>query len=130
MGSTARKSSLAAVLATAAVAVTIGSPAASARPIDLGTPPATHGGLTSAVPPPPSSIAASAAKEYSRLRAAGAQDSARPAASQPGAREPSAPGGFDWVSGMIGGAAAAALSLVSFAFVGVRRPPRRRPASA
>ena len=50
--------------------------------------------------------------------------------SQPVADEPSSPGGFDWVSAAIGAAAAAGLSLVLMATLGLRRPPARRAASA
>jgi hypothetical protein len=49
--------------------------------------------------------------------------------SQPVADEPSSPGGFDWVSGAIGAAAAAGLSLVLMATLGLRRPTARRAAS-
>ncbi len=50
--------------------------------------------------------------------------------SQPVADEQSSPGGFDWVSAAIGAAAAAALSLVLMATLGLRRPTARRAASA
>ena len=50
--------------------------------------------------------------------------------SQPVADEPSSPGGFDWVSAAIGAAAAAGLSLVLMATLGLRRPLARRAASA
>jgi hypothetical protein len=50
--------------------------------------------------------------------------------SQPVADEPSSPGGFDWVSAAIGAAAAAGLSLVLMATLGLRRPAARRAASA
>ena len=76
------------------------------------------------VPPPPSSIAASAAEEYEA--AAGAQT----VASQPVADEPSAPGGFDWVSAAIGAVAAAGVAVVSMATLGMRKPAARRAASA
>jgi hypothetical protein len=49
--------------------------------------------------------------------------------SQPVADEPSSPGGFDWVSDAIGAAAAAGLSLVLMATLGLRRPTARRAAS-
>jgi hypothetical protein len=106
------------------------------------------------VPPPPSSIAASAAEEYQDLRnpdtrdkadgyAPGtAQDLRMPdtvdaangyqpeLAQQPVADEPAEPSGFDFVSAAIGAIAAGALSLVLIATLGMRRPPRDRPASA
>jgi hypothetical protein len=50
--------------------------------------------------------------------------------SQPVADEPSSPGGFDWVSAAIGAVAAAGLSLVLMATLGLRRPAARRAASA
>jgi hypothetical protein len=106
------------------------------------------------VPPPPSSIAVSAAEEYQDLRnpdtrdqadgyAPGtAQDLRMPdtvdaangyqpeLAQQPVADEPAEPSGFDFVSAAIGAIAAGALSLVLIATLGMRRPPRDRPASA
>jgi hypothetical protein len=77
------------------------------------------------VPPPPSSIAVSAAEGYQDLRSPDAVAAAHAAAD-----EPSSPGGFDWVSAAIGAVAAGALSLVLMATLGMRRPPRRRTASA
>jgi hypothetical protein len=50
--------------------------------------------------------------------------------SQPVADEPSSPGGFDWVSAAIGAVAAAGLSLMLMATLGLRRPAPRRAASA
>jgi hypothetical protein len=50
--------------------------------------------------------------------------------SQPVADEPSSPSGFDWVSAAIGAVAAAALSLLLVATLGLRRPAARRAASA
>jgi hypothetical protein len=50
--------------------------------------------------------------------------------SQSVADEPSSPGGFDWVSAAIGAVAAAGLSLVLMATLGMRRPAARRAASA
>ena len=105
------------------------------------------------VPPPPSSIAASAAEEYQDLRAPDTRDQADGYApgtaqdlrmpdtvdaangyqpelpTQPVADEPSEPSGFDFVSAAIGAIAAGALSLVLIATLGMRRPPRDRPAS-
>jgi hypothetical protein len=106
------------------------------------------------VPPPPSSIAASAVEEYQDLRNPDTRDLAdgyapgnaqdlrspdtRDAAegyqpelpTQPVADEPSEPSGFDFVSAAIGAIAAGALALVLVATLGLRRPPRGRPASA
>ena len=110
------------------------------------------------VPPPPSSIAVSAADEYQDLRSPDAVDAAREAgrpselaatqdlrmpdtvdaaegyqptvAQQPVADEPSEPSGFDFVSAAIGAIAAGAVALVLMAALGLRRPPRGRPASA
>jgi hypothetical protein len=45
------------------------------------------------------------------------------------AAAPSKPSGFDFVSAAIGAIAAGALSLVLIATLGMRRPPRDRPAS-
>ena len=50
--------------------------------------------------------------------------------SQPVVDEPSSPSGFDWVSALIGAAAAAGLSLVVVALFGNGRTLGRRPASA
>jgi hypothetical protein len=106
------------------------------------------------VPPPPSSIAVSAAEEYQDLRSpdtrdqadgyapGNAQDLRSPdtvdaaggyhptVAQQPVADEPSEPSGFDFVSAAIGAIAAGAVALVLMAALGLRRPPRGRPASA
>jgi hypothetical protein len=123
MRSTLRSTKMTGALAAIAVAATIAAPAAYAIPIDgdplVRSPDATRD--VGEVPPPPSSIAASAAKEYDALRSAGAQDRNRPVASQPIADQPSAPGGFDWVSALIGAAAAAGLALVSMATLGMRK---------
>jgi hypothetical protein len=78
--------------------------------------------------PPPSSIAASAGEEYQDLRSAGLAEGSRPTpAQQPVVDEPS---GFDVVSAAIGAVAAAALSLVLMATIGMRRPAGRRAARA
>jgi hypothetical protein len=50
--------------------------------------------------------------------------------SQPVADEPSSPSGFDWVSAAIGAVAAAALSLLLVATLGLRRPAPRWATSA
>jgi hypothetical protein len=117
-----RSTSLKTMVAGVAVAVTFAAtPVSFARPLDLGTPAATH-----AVPPPPSSIAVSAREQYEQLRA---QDASATVARQPAAHEtPSA--GFDWASAGIGAAVAAALSLAAVATVTLRRPAMRRAASA
>jgi len=81
------------------------------------------------VAPPPSSIAASAAEEYQELRAPDAVHALTPG-QQPVADEPSEPAGFDVVSAAIGAVVAGGLSLVLMATLGMRRAPRRRPASA
>jgi hypothetical protein len=80
------------------------------------------------VPPPPSSIAASAAEEYQALRNPDTRDQA--VAQQPVADEPSESSGFDVVSAAIGAIAAGAIALGLMAALGLRRPPRGRPASA
>ena len=51
-------------------------------------------------------------------------------AQQPVADEPSEPSGFDFVSAAIGAIAAGAVALLLMALLGLRRPPRGRPASA
>jgi hypothetical protein len=107
-------SALAALVITAAIA----APAADARGV-ANKPVLVAPCDPSAVPPPPSSIAASAAKEYSRLRAC-AQDDTATVATAPDAFEPSPPTGFDWVSATIGAIAAAGLSLLLAAALGVR----------
>ena len=74
------------------------------------------------------------AEGYQDMRSPDTRDAAEGYAptleSQPVADEPSSPGGFDWVSAAIGAAAAAGLSLVLMATLGLRRPPARRAASA
>ena len=55
------------------------------------------------------------------LRACGGRDDSTIVASAPIAREPSPPTGFDWVSATIGATAAAGLSLVLAAGLGIRR---------
>jgi hypothetical protein len=110
---------LSAALAALAIAVALVAPAAYATPVD----PVSAAVVCdpSAVPPPPSLMAASAAKEYALLRACGAQDDKTTVVSTPVHREPSPPVGFDWVSAAIGAAAAAGLSLVAMATLGMRR---------
>jgi hypothetical protein len=115
-----RSTRLTTALAGVTIAATLAAPVAYAMPVDQIAPGATR--EVSDVPPPPSSIAASAAEEYEQLRA--------PATSQPVAVEPSAPGGFDWVSALIGAVAAAGVAVVSMAMLGMRKPAARRAASA
>jgi len=122
MRSTFRRTRLAGALAGVAFAATIAAPAAYAMPIDpVQTVGSADASDPSYVPPPPSLIAASAAKDYDALRSAGAQDRNPPVASQQIADQPSAPGGFDWVSSLIGAVAAAGLALVSMATLGMRK---------
>ena len=83
-----------------------------------------HSTSVANVPPPPSLMAASAAKAYDRLRSQAAQHST------PVADERPAPGGFDWLSAIIGAAAIAGLVLVSLAALGLRRVHGHRAASA
>jgi hypothetical protein len=109
-------------LAGFVVAATLAAPAAYAMPIDQVAPAVTR--EASDVPPPPSSIAASAGQKYEALRARNT------VASQPVADEPSAPGGFDWVSAAIGAVAAAGVAVVSIATLGMRKPSARRAANA
>lgn len=71
------------------------------------------------------------AKDYQDLRAPDTRDLAEgyqpELPQQPVADEPS---GFDFVSAAIGAIAAGAVALVLMAALGLRRPPRGRPASA
>jgi hypothetical protein len=107
-------------LATLAVAAAMATPAVYATPTDNAA--ATITCDPSAVPPPPSSIAASAAKEYAILRAcAGQSGTAVVSASPAEADQPSAPSGFDWVSGALAAAATAGLALVVLAAAGLRK---------
>jgi hypothetical protein len=142
MFSTANRKSLATALAGAALASAMfvsGASAWSPDAVDAaGDPPE--------VAPPPSSIAASAAEEYNKLRAPDATDEIPPqqgsypvgeyyedlraSESQPVADEPSEPSGFDWVSAAIGAVVAAGLTLVLMATVGTRLPLRRRTETA
>jgi hypothetical protein len=73
-------------------------------------------------------------KDYQDLRAPDTVDAAagyQPTLAEPPlADEPSEPSGFDVVSAAVGAIAAGALSLVLIALLGMRRPPRDRPASA
>jgi hypothetical protein len=109
------------------------------------------------VPPPPSSIAVSAEEEYQDLRSPDTRDlaegyapgnaqdlrspdtrdlaqgyqpelPAQPVADEPS--EPSEPSGFDFVSAAIGAIAAGGIALLLMVALGLRRPPRERPASA
>ena len=115
---------LSAALAALAIAVAIVAPAAFAKP--TGRPSLAAICAATDVPPPPSSIAASAAKEYAVLRGCGGHHDSTIAASAPIARGPSAPTGFDWPSAAIGAAAAAGLSLVLAAALGMRRRTSRQ----
>ena len=117
-----RSTRLTTALAGVVIATTLAAPAASARPIDPVTTAVTREAPD--VPPPPSSIATSAAEEYEELRAP------KTVASQPVADEPSAPGGFDWVSATIGAVAAAGVAVISMAALGMRKPAARHAASA
>src|ERR1700742_948263 len=130
MRSTLSRTMIAGTLTTVAVAVTIAASAAYGRS-DLNRSPKLGSPNVSrvfVVPPPPSLMAASAAKEYDRLRSAAAAhnrsvsvadrsatvaDRSATVAhrSAPVADERSAPGGFDWLSATIGAAAIAGLAL-------------------
>ena len=155
MFSAGYKKRLATGLAGAALASALAVSGASAN---YGSSP--NAGDPPEVAPPPSSIAVSAAEEYQDLRSPDAVDAARAAGdpqevttqayqdlrspdtrdqaegyspaleTQAVAGEPSEPGGFDVVSAAIGAVAAAGLSLVLMATLGMRRPAARRAASA
>lgn len=135
MRSFASRRHLAAVVAGAALAGATAAPGASAHFVPLD--PSTPGAVRADVPPPPSSIAASARKDYERLReralgpridlrspdtkdvADGYRPKLVPAAA------PSEPTGFDLPSAAIGAAAGTGLLLVLAAGgTLVRRHPR------
>jgi hypothetical protein len=82
----------------------------------------------------PQSVPYPVAEGYQDLRTPDTRDRAEGYAptldSHPVADEPSPPGGFDWVSAAIGAVAAAGLSLVLMATLGLRRPTARRATSA
>jgi hypothetical protein len=120
---------LATALAGAAIASALAVSGASADPHAIDSA-ARAADARAEVPPPPSSIAVSAAKEYQDLRSPTAEGYAPTLEPQPVAAEPSGPSGFDLMSAVIGAVAAGGLSLVLIATLGMRRPPRRRPASA
>jgi hypothetical protein len=122
MFSAAYKKRLATAMAGAALASALAVSGASAH---YGTQPVS----SPRVARPPSSLAASAAEEYQALRSPNAVDALTPEP-QPVADTPSEPAGFDLVSGAVGAVVAGGLSLVFMATLGMRRVPRRRPASA
>jgi hypothetical protein len=143
MFSTAYNTRLASALAGAALASALVVSSASAdqhaidahnravNPPPVASPQELRSSNTRAQPevgPPPSSIAKSAAEEYEKLRAQAADNPAP--APQPVADEPSGQGGFDLMSAAIGAVAAAAMSLVLMASLGLRRPTSRDAASA
>ena len=110
-------SKLSSAVAALAVAAALMAPTASAQPT-VDKPVVTCD--PSAVPPPPSSIAASAAKDYTILRGCHGQAHTATVASAPVAGESVAPTGFDWVSATIGATVAGGLSLVFAAALGTR----------
>jgi hypothetical protein len=132
MFSVTYKKRLATAIAGAALASALAVSGASADPHAIDA--ANREANPPVVAPPPSSIAASAAEEYQDLRMPDrrtpAEEYAPALEPQPVADEPSEPGGFDLMSAVIGAVAAGGVSLVLMATLGVRRPPRRRPASA
>ena len=149
MFSPSHSKTLATALAAAALASATGASGASADLHAIDTAAREAAGLESA--PPPSSVAVSARAEYQDLRSpdtadaapgAGTQDLRSPdtrdyangyaptLASQPVVDEPQAPSGFDWISALIGAAAATGIALMLMAFFGGGRLPGRRPASA
>ena len=123
---------LATALAGAALASALAVSGASADPHAIDA--ANREANPPYVAPPPSSIAASAAEEYQDLRMPDRRtppEHYAPALDQqPVADEPSEPSGFDFVSAAIGAIAAGAVALLLMALLGLRRPPRGRPASA
>src|SRR5919106_6796280 len=104
------KMAMAAALAGAAIASSLGPSAAPAMPIDpVGAP---------GVPPPPSLIAASAGEKYTRLRAACASLAST---TTPVADESTASDGFDAPSAAIGAAAGTGFLIVLLAAGGFAR---------
>jgi hypothetical protein len=149
MFSPSHSKSLATALAAAALASAMAASGASADLHAIDTAAREAAGLQSE--PPPSSIAISAGEEYQDLRSPDAADAAPGAGtqdlrspdtrdyangyaptldSQPVVDEPSTPSGFDWVSALIGAAAASGIALMLMAFFGGGRVTGRRPASA
>jgi hypothetical protein len=116
------KKAMAAALAGAAIASSLGPSAAPAAP-------GTDTARTPCVAPPPSLIAASAGEEYARLRA---DCASRASTTQPVADESTVSGGFDAPSAAIGAAAGTGVVIVLLAAGGLARrgsPTRRqRPA--
>ena len=121
----ATKKAMATALAGAAIATSLSPSVAPAAPGGesdaAGTP---------CVAPPPSLMAASAADEYSRLRA---ECASLASTTQPAAGEASALGGFDTPSAAIGAAAGTGVLIVLLVTAGIVRrgaqTRRRRPAS-
>lgn len=116
-------------MVTALASVTIAgvavAPSASGMPIDT---PGT-GSVQSDPAPPPSSIAASAADEYSAMRAAAAAPADAGTVAQTAAAEPVGAEGVDLPSAAIGAAGAGLVVLVAGALVW-RRPATRRHRTA
>jgi len=134
MLSAAHKKRLATAMAGAALASALAVSGASAHygSVDVRSPDTRDAGDPQEVAPPPSSIAASTGEEYTDLRSPDTRDLAEPPTLQPQpvAEEPSQPAGFDLVSAAIGAVAAAGVSLVLMAMLGMRRPTGRRAVSA
>jgi hypothetical protein len=120
MFSAAYKKRLATALAGAALASALVVSGASADPHAIDA----H---NRAVDPPPVASTQDLRAPDTRDQAEGYSPTLE---SQPVADEPSSPGGFDWVSAAIGAVAAAGLSLVSMAALGMRRPTGGRATSA
>jgi hypothetical protein len=130
MLSASYKKRFATALAGAALASALVVSAASAVPAEELIPSTTQQSPPE-VPPPPSSIAAPAGEKYEALRAPDGRQPADPVAEpRPVVDEPSEPGGFDWVSAAIGAVAAAGVSLLLMATLGLRRRTGRGVASA
>jgi hypothetical protein len=126
MPSMATKRAMATALAAAAVASSIGAPAASARPVEQYIPSAAGDASDSpSVPPPPSSIAAPAGAKYEQLRSPGRTADRPTPESQPVVDEPSPSNGFDLPSAAIGAAAGTGVLIALLATAGLTR--RRRP---
>ena len=140
MFSPARSKSIATALAAAALASAVAASGASADLHAIDTAAREAAGLQSEQPPAyqdlrsPDAADAAPGAGTQDLRSPDTRDYANGYAptleAEPVVDEPTAPGGFDWVSALIGAAAASGIALMLMAFFGGGRLTGRRPASA
>ena len=116
MFSPTAKKALATTLAGAAIVSSLGASAARAQS-------GSDAAGTPCVSPPPSLLAASAAEEYAKLRAACASLTS---ASQPVAHESTETGGFDAPSAAIGAASGTGVVILLLAAGGLARSSQTR----